>query len=188
MITMPLEHPGRPQFDTYGEGIIITGHSELQFYLSLFNTQLPIESQYVATIPDNLNAEVVLGTVQVGRRRPHRLAAPSPLLPSRNNTTLVHLVHYSHRYASTLLLPLISSSVLLTSSWLLATTPAHCAEPEGRCCLAGLHLPVRTLPALAGAVRRPIRRTGGRPTAAAAPAGPGTQCGVAAGQGTPGSL
>lgn len=26
--------------------------------------QLPIESQYVATIPDNLNAEIVLGTVQ----------------------------------------------------------------------------------------------------------------------------
>jgi pre-mRNA-splicing helicase BRR2 len=55
---------GRPQYDTFGEGIIITGHAELQFYLSLFNQQLPIESQYVATIPDNLNAEVVLGTVQ----------------------------------------------------------------------------------------------------------------------------
>ena len=31
--------------------------------LSLFTAQLPIESQYVATIPDNLNAEIVLGTV-----------------------------------------------------------------------------------------------------------------------------
>jgi pre-mRNA-splicing helicase BRR2 len=40
------------------------GHQELQFYLSLFNQQLPIESQYVRTIPDNLNAEIVLGTVQ----------------------------------------------------------------------------------------------------------------------------
>ena len=40
------------------------GHAELQFYLSLFNQQLPIESQYVATIADNLNAEIVLGTVQ----------------------------------------------------------------------------------------------------------------------------
>jgi len=58
--------PGRPQYDTFGEGIIITGHTELQFYLSLFNVQLPIESQFVATIPDNLNAEIVLGTVQVG--------------------------------------------------------------------------------------------------------------------------
>jgi pre-mRNA-splicing helicase BRR2 len=55
---------GRPQYDTFGEGIIITGHQELQFYLSLFNQQLPIESQYVRTIPDNLNAEIVLGTVQ----------------------------------------------------------------------------------------------------------------------------
>jgi hypothetical protein len=26
---------GRPQFDSFGEGIIITGHGELQFYLSL---------------------------------------------------------------------------------------------------------------------------------------------------------
>ncbi len=32
---------GRPQFDSYGEGIIITGHSELQFYLSLLNQQVP---------------------------------------------------------------------------------------------------------------------------------------------------
>jgi hypothetical protein len=43
-----------------------SGAAELQFYLSLFNSQLPIESQYVTTIPDNLNAEVVLGSVTVG--------------------------------------------------------------------------------------------------------------------------
>ena len=42
----------------------VAGHSELQFYLSLFNAQLPIESQYVNTIADNLNAEIVLGSVQ----------------------------------------------------------------------------------------------------------------------------
>lgn len=35
---------GRPQFDTLGEGIIITNHSELQYHLSLNNQQLPIES------------------------------------------------------------------------------------------------------------------------------------------------
>ena len=45
---------GRPQYDTYGEGIIITGHAELQFYLSLFNTQLPIESQLAGVLADNL--------------------------------------------------------------------------------------------------------------------------------------
>ena len=55
---------GRPQFDTFGEGIIITQHSELQYYLSLFNQQLPIESQFVTKLADALNAEIILGTIQ----------------------------------------------------------------------------------------------------------------------------
>ncbi|KAI3844843.1 hypothetical protein MKX03_004564 [Papaver bracteatum] len=59
-----LGRAGRPQYDTYGEGIIITGHSELQYYLSLMNAQLPIESQFVSKLADQLNAEIVLGTVQ----------------------------------------------------------------------------------------------------------------------------
>ena len=32
-----LGRAGRPQFDTFGEGIIITNHAELQYYLSLLN-------------------------------------------------------------------------------------------------------------------------------------------------------
>ncbi|XP_030492966.2 DExH-box ATP-dependent RNA helicase DExH12 [Cannabis sativa] len=59
-----LGRAGRPQYDSYGEGIIITGHSELQYYLSLMNQQLPIESQFVSKLADQLNAEIVLGTVQ----------------------------------------------------------------------------------------------------------------------------
>jgi len=59
-----LGRAGRPQFDSEGEGVIITGHAELQFYLSLFNTQLPVESQLAGKLADALNAEVVLGTVQ----------------------------------------------------------------------------------------------------------------------------
>lgn len=59
-----LGRAGRPQYDTKGEGILITNHSELQFYLSLLNQQLPIESQFVSKLPDMLNAEIVLGTVQ----------------------------------------------------------------------------------------------------------------------------
>ena len=55
---------GRPQFDTKGEGILITNHPELQYYLSLMNQQLPIESQLISKLPDMLNAEIVLGTVQ----------------------------------------------------------------------------------------------------------------------------
>lgn len=55
---------GRPQYDTKGEGILITSHSELQYYLSLLNQQLPVESQYIAKLVDNLNAELVLGTIR----------------------------------------------------------------------------------------------------------------------------
>ncbi|KAF2310278.1 hypothetical protein GH714_007547 [Hevea brasiliensis] len=62
-----LGRAGRPQYDSYGEGIIITGHSELQYYLSLMNQQLPIESQFVSKLADQLNAEIVLGTVQNAR-------------------------------------------------------------------------------------------------------------------------
>ncbi|KAL6068513.1 activating signal cointegrator 1 complex subunit [Balamuthia mandrillaris] len=54
---------GRPQYDTSGEGIIITAHSNLAHYLSLMNHQLPIESQFISNLADNLNAEVVSGTV-----------------------------------------------------------------------------------------------------------------------------
>eukprot|EP00897_Mesotaenium_endlicherianum_P001872 jgi/Mesen1/1712/ME000138S00568 len=54
---------GRPQFDTSGEGVIITTHNKLAHYLRLLTHQLPIESQFVAMLKDNLNAEVVLGTV-----------------------------------------------------------------------------------------------------------------------------
>ena len=59
-----LGRAGRPQYDTKGEGILITQHSELQYYLSLLNQQLPIESQLIQKLPDMLNAEVVLGNIQ----------------------------------------------------------------------------------------------------------------------------
>ncbi|XP_030842191.1 U5 small nuclear ribonucleoprotein 200 kDa helicase isoform X2 [Strongylocentrotus purpuratus] len=59
-----LGRAGRPQYDTKGEGILITSHSELQYYLSLQNQQLPVESQFISKLADNLNAEVVLGNIQ----------------------------------------------------------------------------------------------------------------------------
>merc|ERR1719461_1709976 len=59
-----LGRAGRPQYDTKGEGILITNHSELQYYLSLLNQQLPVESQMVSKLPDVLNSELVLGTIQ----------------------------------------------------------------------------------------------------------------------------
>ena len=54
---------GRPRFDTKGEGIILTTYQELKYYLSLLNMQLPIESQFVSNLADQLNAEVALGSV-----------------------------------------------------------------------------------------------------------------------------
>uniref|UniRef100_A0A4W4GY63 U5 small nuclear ribonucleoprotein 200 kDa helicase n=1 Tax=Electrophorus electricus TaxID=8005 RepID=A0A4W4GY63_ELEEL len=63
-ILQMLGRAGRPQYDTKGEGILITSHGELQYYLSLLNQQLPIESQMVGKLPDMLNAEIVLGNIQ----------------------------------------------------------------------------------------------------------------------------
>jgi pre-mRNA-splicing helicase BRR2 len=59
-----LGRAGRPQCDAFGEGVIVTNRSELQHYLSLLNQQLPIESQSVSKLVDNLNAEIALGTVR----------------------------------------------------------------------------------------------------------------------------
>lgn len=58
-----LGRAGRPQYDTVGEGIIITEHAELPFYMSLSTMQLPIESQLVSRLADHLNAAVCYGLV-----------------------------------------------------------------------------------------------------------------------------
>merc|ERR1719341_1360105 len=54
---------GRPQFDKSGHGTIITSHDKLAHYLSLLTNQFPIESNFIAQMTDNLNAEISLGTV-----------------------------------------------------------------------------------------------------------------------------
>ncbi|KAF8631115.1 hypothetical protein AX17_005160 [Amanita inopinata Kibby_2008] len=85
-----LGRAGRPQYDTYGEGVIITNHSELQYYLSLMNQQLPIESQFVSKLADNLNAEIVLGTI-------------------RNRDEAVQWLGYTYLYVRMLKLPSLYS-------------------------------------------------------------------------------
>jgi pre-mRNA-splicing helicase BRR2 len=67
VILQMMGRAGRPQYDTKGQGVLITNHSELQYYLSLMNQQLPVESQFVSKLADNLNAEIVLNTVQNAR-------------------------------------------------------------------------------------------------------------------------
>lgn len=54
---------GRPQFDDEGSAIMITTIDELYRYLALTSHQAPIESQFTHELVDNLNAEIVLGTV-----------------------------------------------------------------------------------------------------------------------------
>ena len=50
---------GRPQFDTHGDAYIITTHDKLSHYLALMTRQQPIESQFISSLTDNLNAEVL---------------------------------------------------------------------------------------------------------------------------------
>ena len=66
---------GRPQFDTSGEGIIITAYDHLAHYLSLLTHQMPIESQFIGRLADHLNAEIVLGTVTSVREAVQWLAS-----------------------------------------------------------------------------------------------------------------
>ena len=58
-----LGRAGRPRYDTQGEGIIITGSEEIRYYLNLLNMKIALESQMMKTLPDQLNAEIVLGSV-----------------------------------------------------------------------------------------------------------------------------
>ncbi|KAF7284822.1 hypothetical protein GWI33_021579 [Rhynchophorus ferrugineus] len=53
---------GRPQYDSSGYGIIITTMANMSKYMGLMLSQVPIESQFLNCIPDNLNAEIILGT------------------------------------------------------------------------------------------------------------------------------
>ena len=58
---------GRPQFDTSGEGVILTEHRCLAKYTAMLTHSQPIESQLLGALADNLNAEVVLGSVTTVR-------------------------------------------------------------------------------------------------------------------------
>ncbi|KAK4337016.1 hypothetical protein RND71_044196 [Anisodus tanguticus] len=88
-----LGRAGRPQYDTKGEGILITQHSELQFYLSLLNQQLPVESQMISLLPDILNAEIVLGNVQNVKEAAYWLGYTYLYVRMLRNPTLYSVSH-----------------------------------------------------------------------------------------------
>ncbi|KAI9225369.1 MAG: hypothetical protein DHS80DRAFT_26255 [Piptocephalis tieghemiana] len=54
---------GRPQFESYGVGHIITTHDKLAHYTSALTRQHPVESHFGDRLTDMLNAEICLGTV-----------------------------------------------------------------------------------------------------------------------------
>ena len=55
---------GKPVYGVYDKRILITSHDQSQYYLSIMNQQLPIESQMISKLTDHLNAEIVRGAVE----------------------------------------------------------------------------------------------------------------------------
>ncbi|PXF48116.1 DExH-box ATP-dependent RNA helicase DExH14 [Gracilariopsis chorda] len=65
-VTQIFGRAGRPQFDTQGEGTIITHHEHLAKYVNMLTHAVPIESNLgssASRLADHLNAEIVSGTV-----------------------------------------------------------------------------------------------------------------------------
>ncbi|KAF9171872.1 hypothetical protein BGX20_006778 [Mortierella sp. AD010] len=54
---------GRPQYESHGVGYILTTLDKLNHYVALITQQLPIESRFIESMVDNLNAELSLGTI-----------------------------------------------------------------------------------------------------------------------------
>ncbi|CAB3405618.1 unnamed protein product [Caenorhabditis bovis] len=92
-IMQMLGRAGRPQYDSKGEGILITNHSELQYYLSLMNQQLPVESQMISRLTDMLNAEIVLGTVSSVSEATNWLGYTYLYVRMLKNPTLYGITH-----------------------------------------------------------------------------------------------
>ena len=58
-----LSRPGRPRFDAFGADIVVTRQSELQYYVSLLNHSMPIESRLISKLAGILHTEIVRGNV-----------------------------------------------------------------------------------------------------------------------------
>ena len=86
-----LGRAGRPQHDKKGHGILITNHGELQYYLSLMNQQLPIESHFIKNLVDNLNAEIVLNNVSTIQEGVHWLSYTYLFIRMLRNPSLYNI-------------------------------------------------------------------------------------------------
>nr|MDO8090776.1 DEAD/DEAH box helicase [Candidatus Sigynarchaeota archaeon] len=63
-IIQMLGRAGRPQYDDEGIGWVIVRNEDAQKYRSLIFREKNLESRLLETLPEHLNAEIVLGTVR----------------------------------------------------------------------------------------------------------------------------
>lgn len=63
-VAQMLGRAGRPGYDREGEGIVITQQSQVKFYMSLINEQLPVESKLIGQLAEFINAECVIGSIE----------------------------------------------------------------------------------------------------------------------------
>jgi len=63
-IIQMLGRAGRPQYDNEGIGWVIVRNEDVQKYRSLLFKERDLESRLLETLPEHLNAEIVLGTVE----------------------------------------------------------------------------------------------------------------------------
>jgi len=137
---------GRPQFEDSGEGIIITAHDKLAKYLGMLTHQLPIESQFVKCLVDNLNAEIVLGAVLPGVLSPFLgLGLPNTCICTSTG------VRAAAQCPSCLYVCLD-----LDSTYMMWNVRRHGDEREGSDGLAVVHVPVRAHAQEPASVRRQL--------------------------------
>ena len=63
-IIQMLGRAGRPQYDNEGIGWVIVKNEDVQKYRSLLFKERDLESRLLETLPEHLNAEIVLGTIE----------------------------------------------------------------------------------------------------------------------------
>jgi activating signal cointegrator complex subunit 3 len=54
---------GRPQFDSYGEAILITKIERLNYFMGMMTTKISVKSQFEGVLLEALNAEIALGNI-----------------------------------------------------------------------------------------------------------------------------
>lgn len=54
---------GRPQFDTYGEAVLITKVERMNYFINMMTTKISIRSQFQSAMLEALNAEIALGNI-----------------------------------------------------------------------------------------------------------------------------